>query len=57
MKKSAPEFPIPSTYSRIIARMLGLQERELPYLLAGTGLTPDILMPGDDTLQIYIVGC
>ena len=40
-------FPIPTTYSRIIARMLGLQERELPRLLQGTGLSTDILLPGD----------
>ncbi len=42
-------FPIPTTYSRIIARMLGLQERELPGLLQGTGLSTDILLPGDDS--------
>ena len=34
---------------RIIARMLELQERELPALLAGTGLPADILQPGDET--------
>ena len=41
---------IPSSYSRIIARMLGLQERGLPALLAGTGLPVSILLPGDETL-------
>jgi len=40
---------IPSSYSRIMARELGLQERDLPRLLRGTGLAPDILMPGDET--------
>ena len=40
---------IPSTYSRIVARMLGLQERELPLLLDGTGLATEILLPGDET--------
>ncbi len=43
------KFPIPSTYSRIVARLLGLQERELGRLLQGTGLSTDILMPGDET--------
>ena len=32
-----------------MARELGLQERDLPRLLMGTGLAPDILMPGDET--------
>ena len=45
----AKDFPIPSTYSRIIARMLGLQERDLDRLLVGTGLPTEILLPGDDT--------
>lgn len=44
------KLQIPSSYSRIIARMLGLQERELPDLLAGTGLPVAILLPGDETL-------
>jgi AraC-like DNA-binding protein len=47
------EFPIPSTYSRIIARILDLQERNLDRLLIGTGLSTEILLPGDDT---YISG-
>ena len=49
----AKDFPIPSTYSRIIARMLGLNERDLGRLLVGTGLSTEILLPGDDT---YISG-
>ena len=40
---------IPSSYSRIAARELGLQERDLARLLQGTGLSPDILLPGDET--------
>lgn len=40
---------IPSSYSRIIARMLELQERDLPDLLSGTGLPVNILLPGDET--------
>ena len=40
---------IPSTYSRIVARELELQERDLPRLLRGTGLALDVLMPGDET--------
>ena len=53
MPQTTDEFPIPSTYSRIIARMLGLLERDLSRLLEGTGLPTDILLPGDDT---YISG-
>ena len=41
---------IPSLYTRITARVLNLQERDLPRLLAGSGLDPAILMPGDNTL-------
>lgn len=40
---------IPSSYSRIVARELGLQERELSKLLRNTGLPVDILLPGDET--------
>lgn len=40
---------IPSSYSRIVARELGLHERDLPRLLRGTGLSTDILLPGDET--------
>ena len=43
------KFFIPSSYSRIVARELGLQERELGRLLNGTGLARDILFPGDET--------
>ncbi len=42
-------FFIPSSYSRIVARMLELQERDLGRLLEGTGLSRDILLPGDET--------
>jgi len=44
---------IPGSYSRIVARELELQERDLPRLLQGTGLSPDILQPGDET---YLTG-
>jgi len=44
---------MPSTYSRIVARMLGLLERDLSRLLEGTDLPSEILLPGDDT---YISG-
>ena len=40
---------IPSNYSRIIARVLGLQARELPRLLMQTGISVDELLQ-DDTL-------
>lgn len=49
MTETAEHLPIPSSYSRIVARELGLQERELPRLLQGTGLSTDILLPGDET--------
>lgn len=41
---------IPSLYTRITARVLNLQERDLPRLLAGTDIDPAVLMPGDNTL-------
>jgi AraC-like DNA-binding protein len=44
---------IPSSYCRIVARELGLQERDLARLLQGTGLSAEILLPGDET---YITG-
>ena len=47
--ETAEHLPIPSSYSRIVARELGLQERDLPRLLHGTGLSTDILLPGDET--------
>lgn len=49
MQATANDFPIPSTYARIIARILCLQEKDLTKLLLGTGLPTDILMPGDET--------
>jgi AraC-like DNA-binding protein len=47
--ESQDSYFIPSSYSRIAARELGLQERDLARLLLGTGLSPDILLPGDET--------
>lgn len=47
--KSQDSYFIPSAYSRIAARELGLQERDLAKLLLGTGLPPEILLPGDET--------
>lgn len=41
---------IPSNYSRLIARELGLQARELPGLLDGSGLTGDRFMQEDTCL-------
>ena len=49
MAVPATEFPIPSSYSRIIARVVNLQERDLDKLLRNTGLPESILMPGDET--------
>ena len=46
---SEHDLKIPSSYSRIIARMLELQERDLPRLLSGTELPVSILLPGDET--------
>jgi AraC-like DNA-binding protein len=43
-----PHF-ITSNYSRILARELRLQERDLPRLLRGTGLPLSVLLPGDET--------
>ena len=45
---SVPLF-ITSSYSRIIARELRLQERDLPALLRGTELPLSVLQPGDAT--------
>jgi AraC-like DNA-binding protein len=47
--ESPESYFIPSSYSRIAARELGLQERHLARLLRGTGLSQDILLPGDET--------
>ena len=49
MSDQQHRFFIPSSYSRIVARELGLQERDLTRLLEGTGLSRDILLPGDET--------
>jgi AraC-like DNA-binding protein len=49
MHNTRNRFFIPSSYSRIVARELGLQERDLTRLLQGTGLSRDILLPGDET--------
>lgn len=40
---------IPTSYSRIVARELGLQERDLPRLLRGTGLSTEVLLAGDES--------
>jgi AraC-like DNA-binding protein len=45
----AADFLLPSTYSRIVARVVNLQERDLGKLLHNTGLPESILMPGDET--------
>ena len=49
MDAKTPPIFITSNYSRILARELHLQERELPRLLQGTGLTQEVLLPGDET--------
>ena len=49
MEDKESSFFIPSSYSRIVARDLGLQERDLPRLLRGTGLTTQILLAGDES--------
>ena len=49
MDQGQDSYFIPSSYSRIVARELGLMERDLPRLLRGTGLPVDILLPGDET--------
>lgn len=43
------ELLVPSSYTRIVARELGLQERGLARLLRGTDLPVSILLPGDST--------
>jgi AraC-like DNA-binding protein len=40
---------VPSSYTRIVARELGLQERGLSRVLRGTQLPVSILLPGDNT--------
>ncbi len=49
MGTTPPPIFITSNYSRILARELRLQERELPRLLQGTGLAREVLLPGDET--------
>jgi len=49
MTNEAESLLIPTTYSRIIARVLGLHERDLARLLRGTRLPDNVLLPGDDT--------
>lgn len=43
------ELLVPSSYTRIVARELGLQERGLSRLLRGTDLPVSTLLPGDST--------
>ena len=45
-----PEADIPSNYSRLIARELGLAARQLPKLLRGTGLDVEQLLKEDSLL-------
>lgn len=47
MTETTEQLQVPSSYSRIVARQLGLQERDLPRLLRSTGLPDSILLPGD----------
>lgn len=49
MSSSTEEFAVPCSYTRIVARELGLQERDLPELLHGTSLPSSILLTADDT--------
>lgn len=49
MPETQDSYFIPSSYSRIVARELGLLERDLTRLLQGTGLSRGILLPGDET--------
>lgn len=46
---SSTAFHIPSTYSRVVARVTGLPERDLGKLLHNTGLPESILNPGDES--------
>ncbi|CAA0119124.1 HTH-type transcriptional regulator VirS [Halioglobus japonicus] len=48
MNVSTDELPVPCSYTRIVARELGLQERELDTLLRGTGLTRGLLLSAAD---------
>ena len=49
MKTDTDELLVPSSYSRIVARELGLQERDLVRLLQGTGLPLSTLLVWDET--------
>jgi AraC-like DNA-binding protein len=49
METTKPPIFITSNYSRILARELRLQEKDLPSLLEGTGLAREVLLPGDET--------
>jgi AraC-like DNA-binding protein len=49
MVSSKEEFLVPCSYARIMARELGLQERDLPELLLGTSLPSSILLTADNT--------
>lgn len=49
MQLYADSYFIPSSYSRIVARELGLHERDLTKLLVGTGLAPEVLLAGDES--------
>jgi len=49
MNAEAESLLIPTTYSRIIARVLALQEKNLSRLLWGTNLPTSVLLPGDET--------
>jgi AraC-like DNA-binding protein len=49
METTKPPIFITSNYSRILARELRLQEKDLPSLLEGTGLAKEVLLPGDET--------
>ena len=49
MEPRTDRFFIPSSYSRIVARVLELQERDLPRLLRGTDLPVEVLLAGDES--------
>jgi AraC-like DNA-binding protein len=49
MDTAKPPIFISSNYSRILARELHLQEKDLSRLLQGSGLSREVLLPGDET--------
>jgi AraC-like DNA-binding protein len=49
MNTRAEEFLVPCSYTRIVARELGMQERDLPQLLIGTGLSASSLLTAENT--------